>query len=347
MIGKGEDDADVHEARRLLDTPWRTDPEAILEGARRLIALGPPYVEEAVQRISLVFTTNYHLGAARRIAAARLRAGLGGEHVPGAAAGLRCVVTEYRGYVEAWDNVDGAHALATLAPEYLAEGAWELRAMILSSYLDDVDRGYAIRHLADLRGPGRQPRLPDERPEFPLYGLPDGTAAERWVEERWVEERWVEAWGTVKGGADRPLWFAGLGHRLRGGATVVVSTWQGLAGGRHGEHGPAEALAHARVDSLAGALHLAFPRDGDGARPEQDFRATAAAHLPLGAHQPTLALTVDGSRTTFEVRRVRDAWAAVADLGPHAIGLYGRGTEPDDLPPVIRTDDSSTWAPAP
>ncbi|WP_441246988.1 hypothetical protein [Kitasatospora sp. McL0602] len=320
MTGGPKHDAALDEARRLLGTPWRTDADAILEGARRLIALGPQYVEEALHAIGLHVSGNHHLSSGQRIEAARIRAALGGEQVRYAAAGLRGLVNEYRGYVEAWDNIDGAFALAGLAPEYVPEGAWELRSMILSRHPDEWDRSYAMRRLVDLTKPRLMPEFPYARQDFPAYTLLG-----------WAAERWIEGWGNVGGRADQPMWFVSTGHRTAGGGTVVVSTWRGLGTLRNGTNGPEEARQHALVDSLAGALGLAFPRDGVGGRAEEDFDEATAALLPVGRHLPTHTLTVDNGRIEFEVVPVGDAWAAVAELGVLAIGAYGRGAAPDGL----------------
>ncbi|MGV4980891.1 hypothetical protein ACVB8X_32490 [Streptomyces sp. NRAIS4] len=321
MDGEPVEAEEVREARRLLGTEWRVDADAILEGARRLIALGPQYTDEAARRLGLVFTSNHHLGSDRRIEAARIRAGLGGDHLVGAVGALRLVVNEYRGYVEESDNIDGAYALARLAPEYMAEGAWELRRMLggCVGRLDDWDRAYALPCLAELRGPGLMPELPDEGRDFPGHGL-----------AREAETRWLEGWGTVEGRPDRPLWFVSHGHRTDAGATVVVSTWRPVAADRYGEHGPVEALTHARVDSLAGALHLAFPRDSDGDRAEEGFREAGRLDARR-AWATRTGIGVGEGRTEFEFLPVGDAWGAVAGLGPVVIGVYGRGAAPGDL----------------
>ncbi|AOR30089.1 hypothetical protein BFF78_02495 [Streptomyces fodineus] len=190
MHGEPDDSADVREARRLLATEWRVDTDAILEGARRLIAQGPRYADEAARRLALVFTDNHHPGSARRIEAARLRAALGGDHLLGAMGSLRLVVNEYRGYGEEPDNIDGACAPARLAPEYRAEGAWVLRRMLGGHVgrLDDGDRAYALPRLAELRGLVLMPELPGEGRDFPAHGLAHG-----------VEARWLEGRGTVAG----------------------------------------------------------------------------------------------------------------------------------------------------
>ncbi|MEU6508953.1 hypothetical protein [Streptomyces sp. NPDC046942] len=329
--GEHDDSADVREARRLLDTEWRVDADAILEGARRLIALGPRYSGEAATRLGLVFTSNQHVGTARRIEAARIRASLGGDHVKGAAGSLRLVANEYRGYVEQWENIDGAYALARLAPQHVGEGAALLRSFLSSSghHLDDWDRAYALPRLAVLRGSGLQPELPYEGQEFPVHGLAYGAA-----------ERWLEGWGTVEGKPEKPLWFVSHGYRTAAGATVVVSTWRPVDSNRYGFHGLQNAFAEARVECLAGALHLAFrpdpdrfafPAGPDDAEAEAAFREAGR----LGPEQtwPTaLGIEVDGSRTEFEFQRAGDAWAAVGEAGPLVIGVYGRGGEPGDEP---------------
>ncbi|MFI2205413.1 hypothetical protein ACH47Z_32455 [Streptomyces sp. NPDC020192] len=332
--GEHGESAEVREARRLLATEWRTDADAILEGARRLIALGPRYAEEAVTRLGLVFSSNQHVGSARRIEAARIRASLGGDHVKGAAGSLRLVAHEYRGYVEQWENIDGAYALARLAPQYVAQGAWLLRDMLCSSvqHLDDWDRAYALPRLAALRGAGFPPELPYEGREFPVHGLAHG-----------AEERWLEGWGTVKGDPEQPLWYVSHGYRTAAGATVVVSTWRPVDINRYGFHGLQQALAQARVDSLAGALHLAFPTDpgqfafpaGPDGNPEAEAAFREAGLVRPGYTWPTtLGIEVDGRRAEFEIQWAGDAWAAAAEVGPLVIGVYGRGGEPGTEPLV-------------
>lgn len=233
------------------------------------------------------------------------------------------MVNEYRGYVEQADNIDGAYALARLAPKYMAEGAWELRRMLCSSvhHLDDWDRAYAFPRLAELRGPGLTPRLPDAVRDFPGHGLVHG-----------AEERWLEGWGTVKGRPGQPLWYVSHGHRTVTGAVLVVSTWRPADTDRNGFQGLAEALAQARVDSLAGALHLAFPTGPEG-NPEAEAAFRAAGRLTPGCGWPTrLGIEVDQKLTGFEVQRAGGAWAAVAEHGPLAIGVYGHGSEPGAEP---------------
>ncbi|MFF1555957.1 hypothetical protein [Streptomyces sp. NPDC058279] len=154
---------------------------------------------------------------------------------------------------------------------------------------------------------------------------------------RGAEEQWLEAWGTIKGRPDQPLSYVSHGYRLpERGATLVVSTWRST--GRYlKDHTPAEALTHARVDSLAGALNLAFrygaPR---GKRIEADFRSAAEEFLPLRRHTPTLGIGVDGSTAGFELLRIGHAWAATAALGPLAIGAYGFRTALDEHELVVR-----------
>ncbi|MDG4861298.1 hypothetical protein P8605_24500 [Streptomyces sp. T-3] len=315
------DSEELQEARRLLDTDWRTDSGAILEGARRLIALGPQYFDEASNRLGFVFGDNGRLGSKNRIEAARILADLGGMDVRRAAAGLRSVMLEYRGYVEESDNIDGAYALARLAPEYASEGSWWLRHSV-TDHREVVtldDRIYAIHRLAGLRGPGVHPQLPQERVDFPVYGITQG-----------VQEQRPEAWGTIQRRGEQPLGYVSQGHRMWDhGATIVISTWRST-GSHIGKHTPAEALDHARVDSLAGALNLAFPHIDPTANQweiEADFRSAAAAFLPLGRHAPTLGISVDGDSVPFELLRVgHHAWAATALRGTLAIGAYGLGT---------------------
>ncbi|MBB1247315.1 hypothetical protein GL263_27780, partial [Streptomyces durbertensis] len=141
-----------------------------------MIAMGPPYVEEAVERLALVFGANYRLGCDVRVEAARLRASAGPAYVPGAAGALRGVISEYRGYVEVSDNIDGAYALARLGPEYVAEGCWELRRHAASTFegTHDWDRAHAVRCLAELRGPGVMPSLPVEGPGLAAHGVSRG-----------------------------------------------------------------------------------------------------------------------------------------------------------------------------
>ncbi|MGW2648728.1 hypothetical protein ACWC2T_28300 [Streptomyces sp. NPDC001393] len=329
--GEHCESADVREARRLLVTEWRVDADAILEGARRLIALGPRYADEAATRLGLVFTSNQHVGSARRIEAARICASLGGDRVRAAVGALRLVANEYRGYVEQWENIDGAYALARLAPPYVGEGAALLRSFLSCSghHLDDWDRAYALSRLAALRGPGLQPELPYEEGKFPVHGLAHGAV-----------ERWLEGWGTVEGKPEQPLWYVSHGHRTAAGATVVVSTWRPADSNRHGFHGIQKAFAEARVECLAGALHLAFRSDcdhfafpADPDHPEAEAAFREAGRIEPGHAWPTtLGIEVDGNRSEFEFQRAGDAWAAVGAVGPLVIGVYGRGGEPGGEP---------------
>ncbi|WP_327353233.1 hypothetical protein [Streptomyces sp. NBC_01304] len=320
----GEDSEELQEARQLLNADWRTGtgPSTILEGARRLVALGPQHFYEVSNRLGFVFGDNGRLGADSRIEAAHILASLGGMDVRRAAAALRSVMLEYRGYVEESDNIDGAYALAKLAPEYVSEASWWLRHSVTDhrEVVTPGDRIYALHRLAGLRGPGVHPQLPQERVDFPVYGITQG-----------VEERWPEAWGTIQRRGEQPLGHVSHGHRMReSGATLVISTWRST-GSHIGKHTPAEALTHARVDSLAGALNLAFPHLDRTAKQweiEADFHSTAAAFLPLGRrHGQTLGISVDGEPVPFEILRVGHVWAATTSLGPLAIGAYGLGTD--------------------
>ncbi|MBL7498261.1 hypothetical protein I6A84_12860 [Frankia sp. CNm7] len=317
-------DAEVRRARELLNTPWRADPEATVVGARQLIELGPAYVAEAVEQIRLHVLTNYRLGMGVRIEGARLLAGLGGKYVTYAAYGLRLMINEYRGYVDLFENMDAAKELAGLGPAYVGEAAWELRRQIRMPDADEWDRGYGALYLADLRGPGVMPEPPWEL-DFPVYG-----ASQDPVEQRRFEQRWVEGWGTVRGAPDQPLWHLSFGHRTPAGGTLVVSTWRGLGSHWHGPHGPQEAASDAAIDSQVGALGLAFPRDAARGRAEEDFRRAAAPLDDWPRSWPTLTITVNDDRAEFRVRRLGDAWAAVAQLGPLAVGVYGRGCELGD-----------------
>ncbi|CAO5154065.1 conserved hypothetical protein [Frankia sp. AiPs1] len=292
--------------------------------ARRLIALGPPHVAQAVDQIRLRVLTNYHLSMDIRIEGALLLAGLGGEHVTYAAYGLRSVIGEYRGDVELSDAMDASRELAGLGPAYVGEAAWHLRRQIQTpdADADEWQRALGALYLADLRGPGVMPEPPRQW-DFPVFGAfptaPAGT--------RVFEQRWVEGWGTVRGAPEQPMWHLSFGHRARGGSTLVVSTWRGLGSSWHGTTGPLEAKRDAAIDSQVGALSLAFPRDGGTGRAEADFRR-AAAPLNDGTRSwPTVPVTVHEDRVEFRVRRLGDAWAAVAQHGPLAIGAYGRGCE--------------------
>ncbi|AOR30088.1 hypothetical protein BFF78_02490 [Streptomyces fodineus] len=119
------------------------------------------------------------------------------------------------------------------------------------------------------------------------------------------------------------------GHRTDEGATVVVSTWRPVAD-RYGEHGTAEVLTHARLDSLAGALHQAFPPGSDGNRAEEGYREAGRLD-PRLAWATRIGIRVGEGPAEFEFLPVGDAWAAVAGTGSPAIGVYGRGAEPGEV----------------
>ncbi|MEX5637810.1 hypothetical protein [Parafrankia sp. FMc2] len=324
MADGQSEDAKVQWARELLNTPWRDDPAATVVGARRLIELGPPYVAEAVDQIRLRVLTNHHLGMSIRIEGARLLAGLGGKHVEYAAYGLRLMISEYRGYVEPSDNMDAAKELAGLGPAHVAEAAWELRRQIRTSDAERWDRAHGALYLADLRGPGVMPEPPSEW-DFPVYGAFQDRAG-----RHEFEQRWVEGWGTVRGEPGQPLWHMSFGHRASDEGTLVVSTWRGLGSYWHGTNGPLDARRDAAIDSQVGALSLAFPRDAVTGRAEEDFWRAGAPLSDWPQSWPTLAITVNDDRVEFRIRRLGDAWAAVAQLGPLAIGVYGRGCELGD-----------------
>lgn len=325
MAAEQSEDAEVQRARELLDTPWQDDPEATVVGARRLIVLGPRYVAEAVERIRLHVLTNSHLGMGIRIEGARLLAGLGGENVAYAAYGLRLMIHEYRGDAELSDNMDAANELAGLGLAYVGEAAWHLRRQIRAPDADEWHRAYGALHLADLRGPGAMPEPPWEW-DFPVYGAFRAPRLGR----REFEQRWVEGWSKVRGAPDQPLWHMSFGHRAPDGGTLVVSTWRGLGSDWHGTDGPLDAKRDATIDSQVGALGLAFPRNAVGGRVEEDLRRAAAPLNAWPQSWPTLAIRVNDDRIEFRIRRLGDAWAAVAQLGPLAIGVYGRGCELGD-----------------
>ena len=162
-------------------------------------------------------------------------------------------------------------------------------------------------------------------PPFPVYGLA-GT---------FTDARWLDMWNQAPGIGRGPLWHVNLGHGDRDdGPEVVVITDAKLA--RHEpdaaepwHYGPT-GVSDAALGALLYLVHRAYPEGADGVRPA-GFRQEVARLGDLADHLagPEWArqeATVDGHPVPFWVRTIGEAWAAVADCGAVALGVYGYRT---------------------
>jgi hypothetical protein len=170
----------------------------------------------------------------------------------------------------------------------------------------------------------RLPPLPFP-PPFPVYGLADS----------FTGARWLDLWNQAVGNGRGPLWHVNLGHGDPvEGPEVVVITDAKLP--RHEPHaaepwhyGPTD-VSDAALGALLLLVHRAYPVGADDQRPygfwqEVKRLGELADHL-AGPEWSREAATVDGRTVVFSVRRLGEAWAAVADLGPVALGVGGYRT---------------------
>jgi hypothetical protein len=147
--------------------------------------------------------------------------------------------------------------------------------------------------------------------------------------------RWLDLWNQARGTGRGPLWHVNLGHGDRDeGPEVVVITDAKLP--RHEPdvaepwaYGPT-GVADAALGALLYLVHRAHPVGATGERPDA-FRREVARLGDLTAHlaEPEWSreeATVDGGTVPFWVRTAGAAWAAVADLGVVAVGVYGYRT---------------------
>lgn len=176
--------------------------------------------------------------------------------------------------------------------------------------------------------PGSVSQLPPlpERPDFPVYGLAASFPG----------QRWLEVWNTASAGAaDGSLWHVNLGHGdpHHDGPILVTITDAKLPQRQIGPRlwaGPS-GTSDAALGALQGMIHLAYPADSAGVRPnafwdEADQIGQLADHLH-GPNWDTTTAMVDETAVTFHIRARNGAWAAVADLGQVAVGAYGHSLQ--------------------
>lgn len=178
------------------------------------------------------------------------------------------------------------------------------------------------------------PPLPHQ-PDFPVYGL----------DSSFHGRRWLDMWNQLGGNRSAmPLANVNLGHGdpdHHGPVLVTITdaklpqhqTDQGLRVGPTG-------VTDAALGALLGMVHLAFPDDDAEVRPaafrEEANRLGELSNQLDGPEWSDVTAVVDRSSMVFHLRVRNDAWAAAADLGPVAVGAYGRGLQLTDyrLEPV-------------
>ncbi|WP_157180895.1 hypothetical protein [Actinopolymorpha alba] len=155
-------------------------------------------------------------------------------------------------------------------------------------------------------------------PPFPVYGLADS----------FTGPRWFKVWNWWRGSERGRLWHVGLGHGDPNAGHVIVHTdakhwWQA----RHRGGRPRSNVTDAARAALLHMNDLAFPPDPDGRRSagflDEDHRAAELAYHLAPPEWTPQTIAVENQPVLFWTRTVNDAWAAVADVGPVAVGAAG------------------------
>jgi hypothetical protein len=161
------------------------------------------------------------------------------------------------------------------------------------------------------------PNLP--RPaEFCVYGLTP----------LFTGERWLAMWDVVDQSPGSPVWHVDLGHGSedRVGPFAVVVTDGKITAAGFGPSG----LEDVATRVILNLISVAYPSES-GSTSEAALAEIAGVHDRRASRWAPRVIAVDDRPVEFMERRVGDVYAAVADLGPVAVGVCGRSVEAADF----------------
>jgi hypothetical protein len=158
---------------------------------------------------------------------------------------------------------------------------------------------------------------PVPTPTFTVYGL----------DSSFHGDRAVDVWNRLGDGQTDPLWHVALAHTSDNGRFAVVITDGKLIAPSHTDassrHETALGdVARAALLGLISTADTATSTSG-GAVPSMAMVNTLADAVGEEPWQSTV-LDVDGEARSFWIYRAGDHVAACADVGPVAVGFYGR-----------------------
>lgn len=161
------------------------------------------------------------------------------------------------------------------------------------------------------------PTLPSvPTPPFPVYGL----------DMAFDGDRAVDVWNRLGDGQTGPLWCVALAHTSGTGQFAVVITDGKLIDRAHPDASSRQAIALGDV-ARAALLGLISTADKSATVPgsipslvDANALVDALGELPW---QSTV-LDVDGHARPFWIYRAGEYVAACADVGPVAVGFYGK-----------------------
>jgi hypothetical protein len=159
-------------------------------------------------------------------------------------------------------------------------------------------------------------------PSFPVYGLTDAYAGLRWMNV------WNRLWSP-----DGPLWMVVLGHGDPDSAEHIgLATDAKLA--KHptayGAVGPTGVDDVRRMAWLEMVTMATPASERDSAELQQVFEA-ASSDSPTSFATSDALIKVNGLDTPFLLATYGGAWAACADLGESAVGIFGARIAPEDV----------------